>query len=378
MKKIVYCTYEIAIRGGEQRILINKANYLASHGYEVHFLTSDQQNRQPAFPLDKRVQMHDCEVNYTLELKQGSYWAKTRNFFRCLRKHKKAMQSILEELHADVVISTFGHEVYLLPQIKDSSKRIVELHKPMMWCKSFRRGSLGYFDKYVFARMYASLKHYDKFVLLTQEDAQNWKGLYNIKVIPNSCAFQYPVPALLENKKVIGVGRYSYDKGFDRLIKAWSIVNKKTKEWELHLIGEGELQDELQKLINELGLHQTAFLDGFSSNIQNEYPDASIFVLSSTNEGFGLVIIEAEAAGVPVVAFACPCGPRDLITDGENGYLVKDGDIEGLADRIIDLIEHPEKRKEMGGKAFEHAKNFTEENVMKKWMDLFDELLKTK
>ena len=71
----------------------------------------------------------------------------------------------------------------------------------MMWCKSFRRGPLGYFDKYVFARMYASLKHYDKFVLLTQEDAQNWKGLYNIKVIPNSCAFQYPVPALLENKK---------------------------------------------------------------------------------------------------------------------------------------------------------------------------------
>ena len=91
MKKIVYCTYEIAIRGGEQRILINKANYLASHGYEVHFLTSDQQNRQPAFPLDKRVQMHDCEVNYTLELKQGSYWAKTKNFFRCLRKEGLAV-----------------------------------------------------------------------------------------------------------------------------------------------------------------------------------------------------------------------------------------------------------------------------------------------
>ena len=378
MKKIVYCTYEIAIRGGEQRILINKANYLASHGYEVHFLTSDQQNRQPAFPLDKRVQMHDCEVNYTLELKQGSYWAKTKNFFRCLRKHKKAMQSILEELHADVAISTFGHEVYLLPQIQDSSKRIVELHKPMMWCKSFRHGPLGYFDKYVFARMYASLKHYDRFIILTQEDASNWKGLHNIAIIPNPSVLKYANPATLENKKVIGVGRYSYDKGFDRLIKAWSIVNKKTEGWELHLIGEGELRNELQELINELGLHQTAFLDGFSSNIQNEYPDASIFVLSSTNEGFGLVIIEAESAGVPVVAFACPCGPRDLITDGENGYLARDGDIEGLADRIIDLIEHPEKRKEMGRKAFEHAKNFTEKNVMKKWTDLFDELLKTK
>ena len=226
--------------------------------------------------------------------------------------------------------------------------------------------------------MHASLKHYDKFVLLTQEDAQNWKGLHNIKVIPNSCAFQYPVPASLENKKVIGVGRYSYEKGFDRLIKAWSIVNKKTEGWELHLIGEGELRNELQELINELGLHQTAFLDGFSSNIQNEYPDASIFVLSSTNEGFPLSLLEAQAAGLPLISFACPCGPRDLITDGENGYLVRDGDIEGLADRIIDLIEHPEKRKEMGRKAFEHAKNFTEENVMKKWTDLFDELLKTK
>ena len=109
--------------------------------------------------------------------------------------------------------------------------------------------------------------------------------------------------------------------------------------------------------------------------MKEEYLDASLFVLSSRYEGFGMVLLEAMSCGVPVVSFDCPCGPKDLISDGENGYLVEDGDIEKLADRIVYLIRHPEKRKEMGAMAYKRSADYSEDKIMKQWMELFNEVL---
>lgn len=180
---------------------------------------------------------------------------------------------------------------------------------------------------------------------------------------------------MLKSKKVIAVGRYSYEKGFDRLIKVWDIVNKEIKGWTLHIIGDGGCREALQNQINELGLNQCVFLDGLRNDMKEEYLDASLFVLSSRYEGFGMVLLEAMSCGVPVVSFDCPCGPKDLITDGENGYLVEDGDIEKLADRIVYLIRHPEKRKEMGAMAYKRSADYSEDKIMKQWMELFNEVL---
>ena len=117
------------------------------------------------------------------------------------------------------------------------------------------------------------------------------------------------------------------------------------------------------QIVTDFGLYQ-------------EYLKSSFLVCTSRFEGFGMMMLEAESVGLPVVSFACPCGPRDLIKDGDNGFLVSDGDIEGLAERIIYLIEHPQERKEMGRKAFEYAGNFSQEKVMAQWMALFDRLVK--
>ena len=116
-------------------------------------------------------------------------------------------------------------------------------------------------------------------------------------------------------------------------------------------------------------------MDGLRNDMKEEYLDASLFVLSSRYEGFGMVLLEAMSCGVPVVSFDCPCGPKDMITDGENGYLVEDGDIEKLADRIVYLIRHPEKRKEMGAMAYKRSADYSEDKIMKQWMELFNEVL---
>lgn len=160
------------------------------------------------------------------------------------------------------------------------------------------------------------------------------------------------------------------------MIEAWKIVHQRTEGWTLHLVGDGELRNELQAQIDSSGLRNVVFLDGISTQIKEEYLKSSFLVCTSRFEGFGMMMLEAESVGLPVVSFACPCGPRDLIKDGENGFLVPNGDIDGLAERIIYLIEHPQERKEMGRKAFEYAGNFSQEKVMAQWMALFDRLVK--
>lgn len=374
--KIVYCMFGFFNKGGIERVISNKANYLVLQGHEVHIVTTDQKERPLAFPLNPKVKFHDLEINYSLR-PHSSYYSKIHCYLHNSNFHKVRLKKLLEELKADIVISTFENETYLLPKIKDGSKKIVEFHYTyfMFKIRKNRKGILGVFDRYLEWKKLQAMKKYDRLVVLTNEDKANWKGYNNIEVISNAQTFQCKQPSLLENNKVIAVGRYSYEKGFDRLIKAWDIINKEIKGWTLHIIGDGGCREALQNQINELGLNRCVFLDGFKSNMKEEYLDASLFVLSSRYEGFGMVLLEAMSCGVPAVSFDCPCGPKDLITDGENGYLVEDDDIEKLADRIVYLIRHPEKRKEMGTMAYKRSADYSEDKIMKQWMELFNEVL---
>lgn len=374
--KIIYCYPNIEYRGGIERVIANKANYLVQHNCEVCIVTTDQRGRPNAFPLDERVKCYDLDINYSLNWNRP-FLKKIYHYFMDRWKHKRRLASFLKEQKPDIVVSAFRQEETILPQLKDGSKKIVEFHfSRVFFDYSYRKCWHGYLDKYHYARMVSAIKKYDKFILLTHEDEVNWKGYNNIEVIPNAQSFQCEQPAPLEQPRAIAVGRYVFQKGFDRLIEAWKIVHQRTEGWTLHLVGDGELRNELQAQIDSSGLRNVVFLDGISTQIKEEYLKSSFLVCTSRFEGFGMMMLEAESVGLPVVSFACPCGPRDLIKDGENGFLVPNGDIDGLAERIIYLIEHPQERKEMGRKAFEYAGNFSQEKVMAQWMALFDRLVK--
>ena len=137
----------------------------------------------------------------------------------------------------------------------------------------------------------------------------------------------------------MAAGRYAPQKGFDKLINAWSIVVQNHPDWKLYIYGDGELRDELQQLINRLQLQNSCFLEHTTSDIAAKYAESSIFVLSSVYEGFGMVITEAMSCGLPVVSFACPCGPKDIIQNDINGLLVEPDNIDQLAEKISILIE---------------------------------------
>ena len=217
------------------------------------------------------------------------------------------------------------------------------------------------------------LKKLDRFVVLTDEDKSNWVGLSNVITIPNPINVFPSVYSSLTNKRVIAVGRYCYQKGFDLLIRAWIIVSQKHPDWYLDIFGAGN-SIEYKNLRDDLKMSNSIGINSQTDNIFVKYANASIFVFSSRFEGFGMALLEAMATKLAVVSFACPCGPNDIISDGIDGLLVKNGDIQELADKICYLIEHEEERKCMAEKAKLKAKRYSVDNIMHRWIELFESL----
>jgi glycosyltransferase involved in cell wall biosynthesis len=212
-------------------------------------------------------------------------------------------------------------------------------------------------------------------VVLTEEDKEYWEGLKNLSVIGNARSFAFSQPAILESKKVIAVGRYSYQKGFERLIVAWSKVCQQIDGWKLHLVGDGELREALQQQIEELNLSDSVILGKAETDMLSVYQSASVLAMSSRYEGLPMVLLEAQAAGLPIVSFACKCGPKDVVEEGVDGFLVEEGDVDALADRLVLLMKDEALRKQMGAAAYARSERYLEERIMKQWMDLFDDVL---
>lgn len=182
----------------------------------------------------------------------------------------------------------------------------------------------------------------------------------------------------LDAKKVINVGRLAAEKNQASLIRAWKEVNGLHPDWKLQIYGDGPLRDTLQSIINQEGLQGCITLEGNTTEVPKKLSQSSIFALSSVIEGFVLVLMEAMSAGLPCISYSCPCSPKDIISEGIDGFLVPVGDEHLLAQRICTLIEDEGLRRRMSANALIKAKKYDIGNIIPLWMDLFHELLSKK
>ena len=369
--KIVYCTPSLYIPGGVERVLTTKANYLADVvGYDVYIILTDGKEKPLHYELSSKIHLINLEVNFE-ELWGMSFLQKGIAYLKKQRIFKKRLSEALCKIKPDITISLLRREINFLCDIKDGSKKLGEIHVNRKNYRNFEAKDTNIikelFSKYWIRSLVKQLKRLDRFVVLTEEDKRNWVELPNVTVIPNPLQNTEKTPiSTVENKKVIAVGRYVYQKGFDLLVDAWERVVEKHPDWTLYVYGRGEK--------NKYRQVQNCFFEDVVANINEKYAESSIFVLSSRFEGFGMVIVEAMRCGVPAVSFACPCGPSDIITPGKDGFLVENGNVEQLAERICYLIEHPDERKEMGRNAIEKAKNYSLDEIGKRWINLFNEV----
>ena len=375
--KIIYCTHSLCNPGGMERVLVNKVTYLVEvlH-WDVSIVTTDQKHRPTFYPLPKEVKMTDLNINYSDDNAKSPF-GKITGYLRRRRKHKKQLTALLYKEKADLVVSLYPSESSFIPDIKDGSKKVLELH----YCKFFRlqygrSGLLGWIDRWRTKQDEKIVRRFDKFVVLTYEDKGYWGDLPNIKVIPNAAMRLTDTCSDVSMHRVIAVGRLDYQKGFDRLIEAWAIVQQHQlfHNWTLDIFGQGEWKEMLQAKIKELDLQDFVTLHMPTQYIGREYADSSILVMSSNYEGFPMVMIEAMACGLPVVSFDFKCGPKDIINHGVNGLLVHNGDIQGLAEAMMKLMEDNKLRKRMSEQAKKIIDTYSEETVMKQWIRLFESL----
>ena len=217
-------------------------------------------------------------------------------------------------------------------------------------------------------------------VTLTTGDKNEWKERLTIpiNVIPN---FVLQIPDYCSSysmrpNRILSIGRLTNQKGFDYLIKAWSIIANKYPTWKIDIFGHGELENYLHNMIIEHNLEQSIQIKKPTDRIFDEYNNSSIFLRGSRYEGFALVLIEAMSFGIPCISFDCPHGPSDLITHREDGLLVPLGDIKKMADAIEWMITHEEERLRMSNNARLKAKQYTAETIMPQWVELFEKVAK--
>ena len=216
-------------------------------------------------------------------------------------------------------------------------------------------------------------------VLLTKEDKDTYfKNNNKFIYIHNPVTFDSTntINYNLNSNYVIGVGRLNTQKDFISLIKAWHLVQKECPTWKLKIVGEGPERTNLEQEIKRLNLGNSVILTGYSNNVRKEMLESSIFVMTSFFEGFPLVLLEAMSCGLPPVTFTYRCGPKDIIIDGNNGLLIYNRDIKSLSEKLIYLIQHPDIRKDMGNQALTRVDNFSINNIIDKWMQLFQSELR--
>lgn len=377
--KIIYFYDTIARIGGTEKILVDKMNYLANvYNQEIYLITTSQGNHPIVFPLSKKVKHIDLSVRlhtmYQYSLLKRIYMGWKMN-----RLLKQKLKAVINELNPDIIISTTYCYADIVCHLKCNAKKIMESHvaKDSLGINDgVKRNFISYIHTKLKIKKYINTieKKNDIIVTLTYGDANSW-NTKNVVVIPNIVDLKNTDFSQHTEKTALFAGRITYQKGLDRMLEAWKIVVNNRKDWRLKFVGEGEQKEYLQQQCQKLGITGNVIFAPATKDIEKEYINSSLFLLTSRFEGFGLVLVEAMQCGVPCVSFDCPYGPSDIIDNGINGCLIENGNVEEFAKATLKLIEDDELRKKMGEAAIEKAKQYLPENIMSKWIELYNNLL---
>lgn len=347
--------------GGAERQLSLMANHWAAAGWEITLLTFYGREAATFYPLDSRVKRRVLDIGrasgdpFTALFNNARRIAVLREAIRASRP--EAIISFIDQINILTLFAKLGLGVPILiserihPAFANSG-RVWKWLRPLVYPLA------------------------DAVVVQT-EAAQRHLSSYpccKLEVIPNAIiappAVADTATVRLNKPAVVAVGRLVPQKGFDLLIEAFARTRQAHPEWHLHIFGEGAQRNQLQRQQAASGLNGFVHLPGTTDNIHKIYRNADLFVLSSRFEGFPNALCEAMAASVPVIAFDCPAGPREILRDGLDGVLVPDGNVEELANAMIRLMSNETERARLGARGAEILERFCPEKVMAMWEKL--------
>lgn len=346
---------------GTERAVINLANNLSYHDYNVEIVSSYSFSGKAAFPIDPNITIKHLSIPQTKT--KPSHLKTFLSLYEMYTKFTSALgndSAIL--IGTNSVINSLLVLLSFIPKYK-VDKVIGCEHLPY-----------DFGTKFIFLLKKGFYKHLDHLVLLTERDALKYRqfGLTNLQVIPNEAPNIIPNLGKKRENIIISVGRLTDQKGFDLLIKEISPLMHKFEDWKVEIYGEGELRPLLSQMITDLRMENKIFLCGAVENIHDKYQNSSIYLMTSRYEGFAMVLLEAQANGLPIVAYDCDTGPSEIVHNGQNGYLIPMGHSDDFRKRVEELIKDSEKREAMGHEALRSVQRFGKESVFLKWHALLE------
>jgi len=354
---IVFLLHDIHFGGGGERVTVGMANHLAAENHQVTIVSLSRFSPSNIFMPDKRVEIKYLNFNFengfNIPQKIASVFTVRRHF---------------SQYHDQTIILGIGTYpsllLALLPK-KENLKTIGCQHNSYVAV----RHVWSFLRKLLFHRLSA-------LVSLTEQDLPKLKKLnLNSYVIPNSVSFLPERRADLDNKIILAIGRMDYNKGYDLLLDVFEKISLTHPDWNLRIVGNGPLHKNIISRIEASGLNDRVKILSATDQIIDQYLQSSVYLMTSRTEGLPMVLLEAQACGLPIVSFDCETGPSDIITNNKDGFLISCFNVDMMTEKVAILCSDPMKRKEFGANGRESIKRFLPEEIALKWEMLFRKLI---
>ena len=353
-KHIVFICSSLNMPGGIERAIVNTANLFNSKGQNVTLVILDQ-TAQSFYPINPSIKIENRHLHFGIG-EEGNIISRKIRFIQ----HIGALRNILKSVEADVIITT-EYVFTIAAQLALPKSKIFSCEH-----HHFHHLKRNRFWQTLYNRTYPKL---ERVICLNRSEEKYYSKLgCSTSVIPNFVA-----PALLsernENSKtLLTVGWLTHIKGTDLVPKIAALIFAKHPDWRWRVIGKGIEKESLINEIRQNGLSQNVqIIEPVSPNMEHEYNNAALYVMTSKFECFPMVLLEAMSHGLPVVAFDCPTGPAHIINSGEDGILTEAENVVAIATAVIELIEHEQKRKTMGANARKNIQRFSPEAIYTLW-----------
>lgn len=382
--RVYFLVTDLSHTGGITRTVVTLANELCPD-HEVEIICQKQRGTSLPFPVDRRVRV--SSLTDRTPPRQWLHRLPKRILRRLTQRraswlvHERDPQFTTQNLWIDILLLRKLHR--LQPGVLISTRRPLSVAAarftpPYVRTIGQEHMNLSRHGTELTEEIKEHFPKLDVVTVLSSGDAKGYRGHLAdsstlVRKIPNAI----PGPRRtsdLTSKRVIALGRCTWQKGFDLLIAAFSQVAARHSDWQLRIFGDGPELPRLREQVSSLRLHNQVLLMGATHDPSEELASGSMFVLSSRYEGFGMVIVEAMAAGLPIVSYRCPRGPADIVTDGKDGILVPPRDVDALAAAVNELIENPAERARYAAAALQSAAQYRPEVVGRRWRRLIHDL----
>jgi len=355
--KLVILVYDIHFGGGVERVTVNMSNHLVEIGYQVTILSLSRCKPSNLFTIDNRVTIDYLNFNFengfNLPQKIASVNKVNRYFRKCTDR--------------TIILGIGTTYPSLILALLFKRKNLITIG--CQHCSYVSAKHIWYFLRNL---IYYRL---DALVSLTKQDLPKLKNLNkNSFVIPNSVSFFPEKPAQLKNKIILAVGRMDFNKGYDLLLDVFEKITLSHPTWILRIIGDGPLREKIILRVEASGLKDRVVILSTTNQIIHQYLQASVYMMTSRTEALPMVMLEAQACGLPIVSFNCETGPSDIINNGIDGYLIDDYNIDQMNLKVSELCADFDKRKKFGQNARKNVEKFLPDQVFNKWESLFAHL----